>query len=613
MGTPFEVTLRELLRSPMAKRVRSCHHLTLGATAERAGDGGKGRSMADVDVLTETITVDEIDGDYVPRRREGVVEVEVDSDLVVIAGRMGQTHTLNPTAALVWSCLDGDVTLDQLIVELADATGAPEPVIRDDVLALTRDLGMRGLLVGVVPPVPESTYVAPEALAVGDVLEDATLSNLDGVPTAISSLLDRQVLLVNWSPGCGYCVKIAAELGELEAALDANGVTLAFVTSGDAEANRQVFDEAGLSAPALLKDEADPFAGFGTPAAYLLDADGTVVVPMAYGAAEVPVLARELAGVAEPEADHDHGTHDHETHDHAHSDGTAEGSAVKYLPSSSGVCGPGGGGGGAANSTEWVGTRAFAIGEYHIGIRYNSEFTADVLDRLFPGQRVHDPKAPDSFSVALFSPATRQSRELNLLVHGSSQAVRSRSLARVLHALLLHLSAVVASPDPRQISLGATAAVRKGEGLLLPPGIVQWIKQLQPRLSRRGIQLVDVPLVTVDPMTAELVVPEPTLSYDASVLDDIDEGVKLGSELPAVLPGRYPLRMWHLVVAEDQLGPLSPSIGFSAAISQVALADADADLAETAQRLLGLTRQVETRGIWYSSVDELATLVGAAV
>ena len=112
----------------------------------------------------------------------------------------------------------------------------------------------------------------------------------------------------------------------------------------------------------------------------------------------------------------------------------------------------------------------------------------------------------------------------------------------MLNALLLHLSAVVREPDARELVLGATAAVRDGEALLLPPGIVMWIKQLQPRLSRRGIQLVDVPMATVDPDTAELVVAEPALPFDGSVLDEIDDGVKLSSELPYVRPGRYPLR-----------------------------------------------------------------------
>ena len=43
----------------------------------------------------------------------------------------------------------------------------------------------------------------------------------------------------------------------------------------------------------LLRDgtEADPFSGAGTPAALLLDADGTLAEAMSVGANQVPVLA----------------------------------------------------------------------------------------------------------------------------------------------------------------------------------------------------------------------------------------------------------------------------------------------------------------------------------
>ena len=171
-------------------------------------------------------------------------------------------------------------------------------MIRDDVMALMRDHGERGLLDGVV--VPQVEINTSHRGARGRRRSKTSLTDLDGAPTAVSSLFGRQVLLVNWSPHCGFCSKIAGELGELRPALDDHGVTLAFVTSGDAESNRALFDEAALSSvPVLPKDPVDPFAGFGTPAAHLLDGDGRVAAPMAYGANEVPVLARELAGVTD--------------------------------------------------------------------------------------------------------------------------------------------------------------------------------------------------------------------------------------------------------------------------------------------------------------------------
>jgi hypothetical protein len=209
------------------------------------------------------------------------------------------------------------------------------------------------------------------------------------------------------------------------------------------------------------------------------------------------------------------------------------------------VCGPGGGG--QSPGTAWEGTLGVRVGSYHIGIRYNSGETAEVLRRLFTGSTVDDPRVPDNYAVALHPPGGR-SRELDLLVKGANQMVRSRSRSRVMRALLGHLSSDLTPRDPALLHVASTAAVRDGtDGLLLPAGLVAWVKQLQPRLSRRGIQLVDLPWSTIDPATHELVVPEPTVDHDPTVLDDFADD-RLGSELPAVRPGRYPLKAWFLLM-----------------------------------------------------------------
>ena len=58
-------------------------------------------------------------------------------------------------------------------------------------------------------------------------------------------------------------------------------------------------------------------------------------------------------------------------------------------------------GGGASNSTDWQGVRAYAFGEHHVGVKFDDDDTAAVLDRLFPGAAVDDARAPENFSVAL--------------------------------------------------------------------------------------------------------------------------------------------------------------------------------------------------------------------
>ena len=48
-----------------------------------------------------------------------------------------------------------------------------------------------------------------------------------------------------------------------------------------------------------------------------------------------------------------------------------------------------------------TGTRAYALGGYHVGLRYDGAETAEVLDRLFAGARVNDRRVPDNYSIAL--------------------------------------------------------------------------------------------------------------------------------------------------------------------------------------------------------------------
>jgi peroxiredoxin len=76
-------------------------------------------------------------------------------------------------------------------------------------------------------------------------------------------------------------------------------VQLLFVSAGDAEANRKLAEGHGLEAPILLlkgnEKVVEAFQGQPTPVAYLLDEGGRVARPLAVGAEEVPVLAREAA------------------------------------------------------------------------------------------------------------------------------------------------------------------------------------------------------------------------------------------------------------------------------------------------------------------------------
>jgi peroxiredoxin len=138
----------------------------------------------------------------------------------------------------------------------------------------------------------------PASVAVGSPLPPFRLPSLSGESVGLVDLRGKRVLLVNWSPSCGFCEQIAADLAELQPDLRKRQTELVLVAYGDADSNRLLSDRHSLRCPILLQQHSDSieaFRGLGTPAAYLLDAEGRVDEPLAIGAIEVPSLAQTAA------------------------------------------------------------------------------------------------------------------------------------------------------------------------------------------------------------------------------------------------------------------------------------------------------------------------------
>lgn len=143
-----------------------------------------------------------------------------------------------------------------------------------------------------------AVQVGPSGLSVGKEFEAFTLPDLEGRTVSLADFRGKRVLLVNWNPQCGFCALIAPELAKLQADLGGRGVQILLVSAGDADSNRRLAEEHGLSCPILLLNGAGPpkpFENMGTPVAYLLDESGRVARPVAVGSNEVPALAREAA------------------------------------------------------------------------------------------------------------------------------------------------------------------------------------------------------------------------------------------------------------------------------------------------------------------------------
>lgn len=256
------------------------------------------------------IEPDEIDRFFVPRPRTDVAIVELDGE-AVIAATAGDderllTHWLNPIGTIVWQCFDGTASLDELIADLADAFGADPDVVANDVIELSRALGRSGLLDGVTAQLsfgsPSGDGYEPEGLPLGSEAPRFARRDLDGHDVDRDDLRGRRLVLVNWSPSCGFCASIAAELAGLHADLRVHDTELVLLAFGSADDNRALLETADLTCTVLLQgdDPVDLFRGLGTPCAYLVDEHGAIASGLAVGANQVPALARLAAGHAPP-------------------------------------------------------------------------------------------------------------------------------------------------------------------------------------------------------------------------------------------------------------------------------------------------------------------------
>jgi hypothetical protein len=232
-----------------------------------------------VSIDTVEIEPEEIDGDFVPHARSDVAAVHVEREIVI--GRVPegssylQTCALNESGSIVWQCFDGSGTIDEIATDIADVFGADSESVTADVLALAREVGGLGFLVGVKEQVLEVDDERP-GLAVGSRFPDFEAADQAGNRVSGEQLAGRRALLVSWSSTCSFCKLIARDLADLSPTLAERGVDIVLLSSG--------------AAP-------PPFEGLGTPVAYLVDERGLVAEPLALGSTEVMQLARGIAQV----------------------------------------------------------------------------------------------------------------------------------------------------------------------------------------------------------------------------------------------------------------------------------------------------------------------------
>jgi thiol-disulfide isomerase/thioredoxin len=249
-------------------------------------------------------TADHIDRSFAPIPRPEMVGVEIDGETVIVDGASKAVRHLDPIGSIVWQCFDSIATLDEISADLAAGFKADPAVVATDVLDLTQTLGRQGLLEGVDPDLPPRPQ-EPSGLPPGTELQSFRLDTLDGGTFDLERARGSKLMLVNWSPRCGFCDRIAPDLIELQPHLREEGIELVLLSLGNSDDNAEKLSSLGVEARLALKGEmdleVDPFRGLGTPSAYLVDEDGRTMSELAVGAFDVPKLMRETVGVAAPE------------------------------------------------------------------------------------------------------------------------------------------------------------------------------------------------------------------------------------------------------------------------------------------------------------------------
>jgi Coenzyme PQQ synthesis protein D (PqqD) len=97
--------------------------------------------------------------------RAGFVETVNVAGTSIVTSLAGALHVLNPTATLLWQCIDGVSTIEEICTDLADVLAVPYERVLADASAVIDDFRAKGLLLDASAPPAEPDPV-PESGAI---------------------------------------------------------------------------------------------------------------------------------------------------------------------------------------------------------------------------------------------------------------------------------------------------------------------------------------------------------------------------------------------------------------------------------------------------------------
>ena len=134
----------------------------------------------------------------------------------------------------------------------------------------------------------------PPPVKKGDPVPSLKLADLTGKTMDLATVRGSRTLLLFWSPACGFCQQMLAEVKDWERHRAPGAPDLLVISGGSFESNQQQ----GFRSRVLLDPNfgaGEVFGAGGTPSAVLLDEDGRVASEVSVGAQEVFVLAGKIS------------------------------------------------------------------------------------------------------------------------------------------------------------------------------------------------------------------------------------------------------------------------------------------------------------------------------
>jgi methylamine dehydrogenase accessory protein MauD len=127
----------------------------------------------------------------------------------------------------------------------------------------------------------------PTSIPIGSVAPEFDLPDFSGRRESLGQFRGRRVLLIFFSPQCGYCTKMLPSLATVASADKENLPLPVLITTGSAEQNQRLISAHGIRCPVLLQQKmevASEYHATGTPTGYLIDEQGAIASTLAVGA-----------------------------------------------------------------------------------------------------------------------------------------------------------------------------------------------------------------------------------------------------------------------------------------------------------------------------------------